>query len=181
VAGRGAEELVPTGHVRAAQLRWGPRCATALACRLSMSDWATGRGVRSPKRCQVSRALDRQLSLLHAAAARCGGVERSRVSQGLAAGCCRHQAGGRPVHAPPEGRAGGARRQLVFEELLGRAKERAAKEEKRAKRARDDFVAMLRGAKDLDPDAPWEDAKAALAREPEYKAVRARRAAAAPP
>ena len=100
---------------------------------------------------------------------------RSRVSQGPAAGCCRQQAGGRPVDAPPDGRAGGARRQLVFEELLGRAKERAAKEEKRAKRARDDFAAMLRGAKDLDPDAPWEDAKAALAREPEYKAVRARR------
>ncbi len=63
----------------------------------------------------------------------------------------------------------------MFEELLGRAKERAAKEEKRAKRARDDFAAMLRGAKDLDPDAAWEDAKGTLAREPEYKAVRAQR------
>ncbi|KAK9844119.1 hypothetical protein WJX81_004940 [Elliptochloris bilobata] len=60
---------------------------------------------------------------------------------------------------------------LVFEELLERAKEKAAKEEKRAKRARDDFAALLRVAKDLDPDAPWEDAKAALAKEPEYKAV----------
>ena len=61
----------------------------------------------------------------------------------------------------------------MFEELLERAKERAAKEERRAKRAAEDFTALLRSAKDLDPDAPWEDTKASLAKEPEYKAARA--------
>ena len=66
------------------------------------------------------------------------------------------------------------RRRLVFEELLGRAKEKAAKDERRAKRAAEDFAALLRAAKDLDPEAPWEDAKALLAKEPEYKAVRSR-------
>ena len=63
-------------------------------------------------------------------------------------------------------------RRLVFEELLERAKEKAAKDERRAKRAAEDFAALLRSAKDLDPGAAWEDAKAALAKEPEYKAVR---------
>ena len=67
----------------------------------------------------------------------------------------------------------------MFEELLERAKERAAKEERRAKRAAEDFTALLRSAKDLDPDAPWEDAKAALAKEPEYKAARPQPACAA--
>lgn len=67
----------------------------------------------------------------------------------------------------------------MFEELLERAKERAAKDERRAKRAAEDFAALLRAAKDLDPDAPWEDAKAALAKEPEYKAARAPPACAA--
>ena len=61
----------------------------------------------------------------------------------------------------------------MFEELRGRALERAAKEEKRRKQAREDFSALLRHTRGVEADTPWDEAEALLLNEPEYKQVRA--------
>ena len=63
------------------------------------------------------------------------------------------------------------RRRLVWEELVGRAKERAAKEEKRRKRARDDFMALLEDTRGVKAGTTWDEAQPLLERMPEYKAV----------
>ncbi len=63
-------------------------------------------------------------------------------------------------------------RKLVFDELLAKVKERAAKEEKRRKRARDDFIDLLRDSRAMTVDSSWDDIRPSLESAPEYKAVR---------
>jgi hypothetical protein len=63
-------------------------------------------------------------------------------------------------------------RKLVFDELLARAKDKVAKEEKRRKRAREDFTDLLRDVRDIHADTTWEEAQPLLERMAEYKAVR---------
>ena len=63
-------------------------------------------------------------------------------------------------------------RKLYFEELVGRLKEKEATEEKKRKRAREDFQELLRDMRSLKHDTTWAEAKAVLEKEPEYKAVR---------
>ena len=65
-------------------------------------------------------------------------------------------------------------RKLVFDETVARLKERAAKEEKRRRHAREDFTALLKDSRDIKPDTTWEDAQPLLEKHPEYKAVSAR-------
>jgi hypothetical protein len=60
-------------------------------------------------------------------------------------------------------------RKLVFDEALARLKEKAAKEEKRRRRAREDFTALLK--EEIKLDMPWEEAQNLLERFAEYKAV----------
>lgn len=62
-------------------------------------------------------------------------------------------------------------RKLVFDEMLAKAKERAAKEEKRRKRARDDFNDLLRDTRSVVLDSSWDDIRPSLESAPEYKAV----------
>ena len=62
-------------------------------------------------------------------------------------------------------------RQLVYEELVGRAKEKAAKEEKRRKRAKEDFQLLLRDTRDIEHTSTWEEWQPKLEREPEAKLV----------
>ncbi len=62
-------------------------------------------------------------------------------------------------------------RKLVFDELLDKAKDKAAKEEKRRKRAREDFTALLRETRAVNFDSSWEDIKPSLESASEYKAV----------
>lgn len=62
-------------------------------------------------------------------------------------------------------------RKLVFEELLGKAKERVAKEEKRRKRAREDFSTLLRNSRHIRSSTTWEEGQTMLEKEPEFKAV----------
>ncbi|BDA45679.1 probable pre-mRNA-processing protein 40A [Coccomyxa sp. Obi] len=62
-------------------------------------------------------------------------------------------------------------RKLVFDELLDKAKDKAAKEEKRRKRAREDFTALLRETRAMNMDSSWEDVKPSLESAPEYKAI----------
>ncbi|KAK9903919.1 hypothetical protein WJX75_000518 [Coccomyxa subellipsoidea] len=62
-------------------------------------------------------------------------------------------------------------RKLVFDELLAKAKERAAKEEKRRKRARDDFNDLLRDTRSVVLDSSWDDIRPSLESAPEYKAI----------
>ena len=62
-------------------------------------------------------------------------------------------------------------RKLVFDETVARQKERAAKEEKRRRHAREDFTALLKDSREIKPDTTWEDAQPLLEKHPEYKAV----------
>jgi len=63
-------------------------------------------------------------------------------------------------------------RKTFFEEEVGKLKEKAVKEEKRKRRAKEDFALLLKETRRLKHDTTWEDAKAILEKEPEYKAVR---------
>ena len=65
-----------------------------------------------------------------------------------------------------------ARRQVFFDEESGKAKEKVAKEEKRKRRAREDFQHLLRDTRRIKHDTTWADAKVELDKEPEYKSVR---------
>jgi hypothetical protein len=62
-------------------------------------------------------------------------------------------------------------RRLYFEEEVGKLKEKAAKEEKRKRRAKEDFISLLKETRRLKHDTPWSDAKTILEKDPEYKAV----------
>ncbi len=62
-------------------------------------------------------------------------------------------------------------RKLVFDELLGRLKDKVAKEEKRKRRVREDFTALLKETRDIKADMSWEDAQPLLEKQPEYKGV----------
>lgn len=59
----------------------------------------------------------------------------------------------------------------MFDEMLARVKEKVAKEEKRKRRAREDFTALLKESRDIKLDMSWEDAQPLLEKQPEYKAV----------
>ena len=63
------------------------------------------------------------------------------------------------------------RRRLVFDELVGRAADRAAKEAKRAARAAEAFTALLRETKAIAPGMPWEEAHVLVASDRDYQAV----------
>ena len=63
------------------------------------------------------------------------------------------------------------RRRLVFDELVGRAADRAAKEAKRAARAAEAFTALLRETKAIAPGMPWEEAHVLIAGDRDYQAV----------
>ena len=65
------------------------------------------------------------------------------------------------------------RRRLYFEELLGRAGEKAAKEEKRRERAAEDFTMLLRATKSIVVDTTWDEASVLIASDRDYQAVRA--------
>ena len=62
-------------------------------------------------------------------------------------------------------------RKVFFEEESGKLREKAAKEEKRMRRAKEDFIVLLKETRRLKHDTTWSDAKAILEKEPEYKAV----------
>ena len=57
----------------------------------------------------------------------------------------------------------------MFDEALARLKEKAAKEEKKRRRAREDFTALLK--EEIKLDIPWDEAQTLLDRFAEYKAV----------
>ena len=59
----------------------------------------------------------------------------------------------------------------MFDELLARLKDKVAKEEKRKRRAREDFTALLKDIRDIKVDMSWEDAQPLLQKQPEYKGV----------
>lgn len=63
-------------------------------------------------------------------------------------------------------------RQLFYQELVGKAKEKAAKEEAKKAGARDDFTRLLRHTKSLKPESSWEDVKPDLETHSAYKDVR---------
>ena len=65
-------------------------------------------------------------------------------------------------------------RRLYFEELVGRAADRAAKEEKRRARAAEAFRDLLRGTKGVEPDTTWDEASVLLAGDRDYQAVSSR-------
>ena len=62
-------------------------------------------------------------------------------------------------------------RRLYFDELVGRAADRAAKEEKRRARAAEAFRDMLRATKGVDVDTTWDEASVLLASDRDYQAV----------
>ena len=62
-------------------------------------------------------------------------------------------------------------RRLYFDELVGRAADRAAKEEKRRARAAEAFRDLLRATKAIDADTSWDDAMVLLASDRDYQAV----------
>ena len=64
-------------------------------------------------------------------------------------------------------------RELFFEEQLGKAKDKAARDEKKRSLARDDFVRLLRHSRSIRADSSWEDVKQELESEPSFKAVSA--------
>jgi FF domain len=64
-----------------------------------------------------------------------------------------------------------AHRRLVFDELVGKAADRAAKEAKRAARAAEAFTALLRETKAITQDMPWEEAHVLVAGDRDYQAV----------
>lgn len=72
-----------------------------------------------------------------------------------------HLSGGRPFC-----------RRLYFDELLGRAVEKAAKEEKRRVRAAEDFTSLLRATKAIGVDTTWDEASVLIASDRDYQAVR---------
>ena len=62
-------------------------------------------------------------------------------------------------------------RRLYFDELVGRAADRAAKEDKRRARAAEAFRDMLRATKGVDVDTTWDEASVLLASDRDYQAV----------
>jgi hypothetical protein len=60
----------------------------------------------------------------------------------------------------------------VFDELHARAREEAAREEKRRKRARDAFGALLREQREVTTATPWDAVRPRVADAPEFAAVR---------
>ena len=60
----------------------------------------------------------------------------------------------------------------MFEELQGRAKEKAAADAKKAKEARDALASLLRHSRDISERTSFDDAKDALGRKSEWRAVR---------
>lgn len=60
---------------------------------------------------------------------------------------------------------------LYHEELVGRAKEEAYKAEKKARRAREDFLYMLKHMRDIRADTTWEAAADLCRSEPEWEGV----------
>ena len=74
-----------------------------------------------------------------------------------------------------------ARRRLVFDELVGKAADRAAKEAKRAARAAEAFTALLRDTKGITQDMPWEEAHVLVAGDRDYQAVSTTHAVTPPP
>ena len=64
-----------------------------------------------------------------------------------------------------------AYRKVFFEDLLSKAKERQAKEEKRAKLIAEDFTDLLR-SRHVKHDSTWEDVKSQIDHKERFKAVR---------
>lgn len=62
-------------------------------------------------------------------------------------------------------------RQLFYQELVGKAKERAAREEAKKAEARDEFTRLLRHTKSLKLESTWEDIKPDLETHSAYKDV----------
>ena len=62
-------------------------------------------------------------------------------------------------------------RKLFFDEEIGKLKEKAAKEERRKKKLREDFQHLLRDTRRIKHDVTWAEAIPILEKEPEYKAV----------
>ena len=62
-------------------------------------------------------------------------------------------------------------RELFFDEQLGKAKDKAVRDEKKRSLARDDFVRLLRHSRSIRADSSWEDVKQELESEPSFKAV----------
>ncbi|KAL4419958.1 hypothetical protein ABPG75_007056 [Micractinium tetrahymenae] len=60
---------------------------------------------------------------------------------------------------------------LYHDELVGRAKEEAYRAEKKARRARDDFLYMLKHMRDVRADTAWEAASELCRGEPEWEGV----------
>lgn len=60
----------------------------------------------------------------------------------------------------------------MFDELAGKAADRAAKEAKRAVRAAEAFTALLRESKGITAGMPWEEAHVLIASDRDYQAVR---------
>ena len=61
----------------------------------------------------------------------------------------------------------------MFDELVGKAADRAAKEAKRAARAAEAFTALLRETKGITQGMPWEEAHVLVAGDRDYQAVSA--------
>eukprot|EP00191_Tetraselmis_sp_GSL018_P019477 CAMPEP_0177582924 /NCGR_PEP_ID=MMETSP0419_2-20121207/3030_1 /TAXON_ID=582737 /ORGANISM="Tetraselmis sp., Strain GSL018" /LENGTH=858 /DNA_ID=CAMNT_0019072245 /DNA_START=64 /DNA_END=2641 /DNA_ORIENTATION=- len=64
-----------------------------------------------------------------------------------------------------------ASKKLYFEELLGKAKEKAAKEEKRRRQARDAFLSMLQKSRSVTLESTWDSVKEMFEGEPEFKSL----------
>lgn len=62
-------------------------------------------------------------------------------------------------------------RQLFYQELVGKAKERVAREEAKKAEARDEFTRLLRHTKSLKLESTWEDIKPDLETHSAYKDV----------
>lgn len=71
----------------------------------------------------------------------------------------------------PAAKVPDANKRLVFDELVGKAAERAAKEAKRAARAAEAFTALLRETKAITAEMPWEEAHVLIASDRDYQAV----------
>lgn len=67
-------------------------------------------------------------------------------------------------------------KELFFEEQLGKAKDKAVRDEKKRSLARDDFVRLLRHSRSIRADSSWEDVKQELESEPSFKAVESEQA-----
>ena len=64
-------------------------------------------------------------------------------------------------------------RKLVWEELQGRAREKAAAEAKKARDARDALASLMRHSRDVTERSSFDEAREALGRKSEWRAVRA--------